>query len=206
MTARLGMAWVLVAVASLALVVTTFARYRRTAASVGDSDAATSLQSRQLGDARELLASLPPWAKTSTRSADEPALAQTFAGAMAAAGMPPTAVESLTPSRVAVVETSPGVKIGPQIERGRAAAALTGVTLPQLGRLLLAWHEAAPDWIVTQIDLAPQRLTPVEAERYAGSDLPLRVSLTVERLTASGLESLMPVTAANGHPALKDSP
>lgn len=197
MTSRIGIAWALVSAASLALVIPATVRYRHATAALLSSSAAGDAGQRLRVEASAVAHSLPAWARSPARHDAEPALAQTFAAAVTAAGLAPTAVEAFTPSTSTVIEAVPGLKGGPTVLRGRASAALDAVTLPQLGRLLDAWHTAAPGWTVTQIDLTPLRLTPADATRYAGSDLPLRVGVTIERLWATGV---VPITRRSSVP------
>jgi hypothetical protein len=193
MTSRIWIGWVLVGSAVAALFLPSAIRYRHAVAAHTTANAIGAVNERLQSERDAVIKSLPAWARLLQTPDNEPALAQRFTAAATSAGVPPASVEAFTPAPSAVIDIAPGPKHGPKIVRARATASLTSVTLPLLGRLLDSWRTAAPGWTVTQIEITPLRLAPAEAARYAGSDLPLRVSLTVERLTAAGLDMFLPI-------------
>ncbi len=196
MTGRLWTCWIIATVCSVALLIPSVMRYRAAVKTFEDAHASRGTNSRLQADIDTIVRSLPAWVHAPEVSVQEGALAQRFTTALTSAGLAPADIEAFTPASSTLIEVVPGSKTGPQIARSRASASLTGVTLPKLGRLLEAWRLAAPAWTVTQIDSTPLRLSPIDAASCAGSDLPLRVSLTVERLTATGLQARIPHTDA----------
>lgn len=108
----------------------------------------------------------------SSERSSRPTLAARVAEAMAQSGLPPSLLENLS------AETERHTDSSSPIARRGATLTLSPVTLPDLGRFLVRWREREPDWLVTGVDLKP-RPGPPDA---AGGDLPLRVSLSLERL------------------------
>ena len=100
-------------------------------------------------------------------------LAEAAIAAVAAAGMPASALDSLTPD-------STGAGSGPAVER-RATLSLR-CTLPQCGKLMEVWPRFAPGWTITAADLSPIELRGREAP--APGPQPLRVVLTIEGVFA----------------------
>jgi hypothetical protein len=204
-TRRLITAWLLVLALGAGLVVPAAARWASAAAALREARALDHAASRRHALADDLLARVPAWARAGHAADDSASLAQTFTACVSAAGLAPSVVESLVPGVPSVVKIAPAAKDGPALVRARGTAALSNVTLPQLGRLMERWRGVAPDWTVTQIDLTPVRLGPAEAARHAGGDLPLRVVLTVERLTAVGVGGVLKHPPAPG-PDSKEAP
>lgn len=97
-------------------------------------------------------------------------LAERVSGALAAAGLPATALASLSPA---------GVGSGLRARKRRAVVTLSGVTLPQVGGFLAAWRELEPAWTVAGVDLAQD---PAHRPPTGGGDLPLRASIALEAL------------------------
>lgn len=114
-----------------------------------------------------------------------PRLATACGGVLAAAGLPASVLVSLSPEAASAerVETI-------AVARARATLTLAPVTLPQLGRFLDAWRQRLPGWTATRIDLEPRRESaPAAPQPAPGSDLPLRIVMTVETTRWSTTES-----------------
>ena len=106
-------------------------------------------------------------------------LAEAVIAALSAAGLPASALESLTPdpgSDRSFGGASP-------VERRRATLTLRG-TLPQAGRLMEVWPRLAPGWTITAADLSPLEQRGREASTQTSGPLPLRVMLTLEGVFA----------------------
>jgi hypothetical protein len=99
--------------------------------------------------------------------------------ALAAAGVPAASLSSLSPAAEMPVTSQAGSS-GLAAVRQRALLTLAPITLPQVGRFLGAWREAHPDWTISAIDFSPE--APGRREPSPGSDLPLRVVITLETL------------------------
>lgn len=97
--------------------------------------------------------------------------------ALALAGVPDSALASLSPEAESQVLSQPGLRI----TRRRATLTLSGITLPQVGRFLDAWRAAEPSWTTSGIDLSPASGQSTEA----GGDQPLRAIITIETATVS---------------------
>jgi len=119
---------------------------------------------------------MPDWALNSRPAGT---LAPLVSATLAAAGLPPSTLGSLS----ADSETGAGPRTGVQVRRRRAVLTLSGLTLPQLGGFLSQWRERQPTWTVSQIDIAPD-LTPKVKDQLnaAGGDMPLRAVIAVETL------------------------
>jgi hypothetical protein len=108
--------------------------------------------------------------------------------ALASAGLPAASLASLSPAAEMPIALRPAAASGsgeantPALAavRQRALLTLAPISLPQVGRFLSAWREAHPDWIVSTIDFSPE--PPGRREPSPGSDLPLRVVVTLETL------------------------
>ncbi len=94
---------------------------------------------------------------------------------LASAGVPAASLSSLAPQSESV--TLPGAG---KVTRQRAAVTLTPITLPQLGAFLAAWRRTEPGWNVATIEVAPDGTSTASP----GADLSLRVSMTIESLSA----------------------
>lgn len=117
-----------------------------------------------------LRASAPAWTASGPPSGG---LATRIGAALQAAGLPATALASLSAER--------DMKAGsPELRarRRRATVTLAGVTLPRVGALLAAWREREPGWTVEAVDLVPE---PGKAPPHGG-DLPLRATLVLEAM------------------------
>ncbi len=108
-------------------------------------------------------------------AAEDEGLATRIPHALASAGVPVASLSSLTPQSESV--SLPGAG---KVTKRRATVTLTPVTLPQLGAFLSAWRRAEPGWNVATIEVAPDG----GSTTAPGADLPLRVSLTIESVTA----------------------
>ncbi len=100
-------------------------------------------------------------------------LAEAAIAAVAAAGMPSSALDSLTPD-------STGSGFGPAVQR-RATLSLR-CTLPQAGKLMEVWPRFAPGWTITAADLSP--IEQRSRETPPPGPLPLRAVLTIEGVFA----------------------
>jgi hypothetical protein len=129
-------------------------------------------------------------------------LAQRVGAALTRAGLSASCLSSLSPEAQSMVAMTDGQ---PRLTRQRATLVLTSLTLPQLGAFLDAWRSGEPDWTVTGLDVSPAGgAGPVQS---TGGDLPLRVVLALESVTAeepapaplSPVSSLLRTTS-QGHP------
>ncbi|MDX9911483.1 MAG: hypothetical protein RBS39_06610 [Phycisphaerales bacterium] len=94
-------------------------------------------------------------------------LAERAARALARAGIDPASLVSVTPAPI------PGTNATTD---ERATVVLSGVTLPQLGRLLTTWSDAEPGLAFRAIDLERGR----DEDAAPGQDVPARAVLTIE--------------------------
>jgi hypothetical protein len=108
--------------------------------------------------------------------------------ALASAGLPAASLASLSPAAEMPIALRPAAASGSSdasapglaAVRQRALLTLAPISLPQVGRFLSAWREAHPDWTISAIDFSPE--APGRREPSPGSDLPLRVVITLETL------------------------
>jgi len=107
-------------------------------------------------------------------------LAERVARVLADAGIPGSALASLSPESQPARGAS-GFDQALLIRR-RATMTLASITLPQLGRFLDAWGHRQPAWTVTNIDIAPDQRGSVTP----GGDLPLRAVIVIESMTPNG--------------------
>lgn len=105
----------------------------------------------------------------------EGGLAGKVSAAMTRAGLPNTALQSLSPEAQSAISSN---SVTP-LTRQRATLTLHNLSLPQIGRFLDAWRTTEPDWTVSSIDLTP--ITSKDAAAL-GTDLPLRAVITIEGL------------------------
>jgi hypothetical protein len=119
------------------------------------------------------------WAKRGRPSLAQGGLTTAVNGALAAAGVPAASLSSLSPTAEMPVTSQAGSS-GLVAVRRRASLTLAPITLPQVGRILAVWREAHPDWTISAIDFSPE--APGRREPSPGSDLPLRVVITLETL------------------------
>ena len=93
------------------------------------------------------------------------------------AGLPPSALQNLTPE----TESAHGTT---GLRRQVAKLTLDSLTLPELGRFLQEWRSAEPVWTVSSLDItpAPARKRAAAAEP---TDRPLRAVITIETVFAT---------------------
>lgn len=103
-------------------------------------------------------------------------LASRVATAIQRAGLPASALSSLSPEAESPIANHHGLRIA----RHRATLTLAGVTLPQVGAFLDAWRTNEPAWTPVSIDITPASGKAPEA----GGDRPLRVVISVESVVA----------------------
>lgn len=128
------------------------------------------------------------WAQRGRPSLAQGGLTTAVNEALASAGLPAASLASLSPAAEMPIALRPSAASGsgeantPGLAavRQRALLTLAPISLPQVGRFLSAWREAHPDWIVSTIDFSPE--PPGRREPSPGSDLPLRVVITLETL------------------------
>lgn len=139
--------------------------------------AASSELARTADQARQLLviraASSSPAAKRASSG-----LAQRVTASLSRAGLPASALSSLSPEAQSVQ-----VDGDTHVKRQRATLVLASLTLPQLGAFLDAWRTAEPDWNVSSIDLSPAAPGGAPPGASTGGDLPLRSVLTLESVS-----------------------
>ena len=126
-------------------------------------------------------ASLPEWATrpappANPKSPNSDSLAPRVSAALAAAGLPASALASLSVQSDS--DAAPTSKTF-RVQHRRATLVLGGVTLPQLGSFLQAWRSREPDWTISGVDAAPDRID----KPTPGADLPLHIVLTLECLS-----------------------
>lgn len=107
---------------------------------------------------------------------DRAALATLVSASLGQSGIPATALSSLSPESAATQRADRELAL---VTR-RATLVLTPVTLPQLGRFVQAWREQSPSWTIGRVDVDP-RPGDVKNISTTGGDMPLRVSLGLER-------------------------
>lgn len=143
----------------------------------------------QATEHQRLSDALPVWARTGSETNSAEALAQRVSASIAAAGLPSTALSSLSPESIAN-DGGHDRSFAVRIDRRRAVLTLGSVTLPQLGRFLAAWREREPEWTVTSIDVTPINIgdgssSPKDrssgVQVAPGGDIPARVVLAIER-------------------------
>ena len=105
-------------------------------------------------------------------------LAEAVIAALNAAGLPASALESLTPDPGSDRRFGAGT-----VERRRATLTLRG-TLPQAGRLMEVWPRLAPGWTITAADQSPLEQRGREVSTQTSGPLPLRIMLTLEGVFA----------------------
>jgi hypothetical protein len=173
--------WVATAlVCGLVLIPTgwTWAQAARQSRAQGDRLARIAGSAQQL---TELEARLPAWALIPKSTA---ALAPQVSAVLAAAGLPASAMTSL--SAESASPASPGATVRAQARH--ATLVLSGLTLPQVGSFLQAWRQKQPAWTVSQIELSPEAsavgaLGKPSSRPDTGGDLPLHAVLTLETLS-----------------------
>lgn len=206
--------WTLAVVVGGSVLVATSWGYQN--AAKADAFAARRLQrvTEQSEEYRRLSAALPAWTRSGTDARSGDALAQRVSAAIAAAGLPASALASLSPESQAGNDggsrTVGGAGGGVKIERRRAVLTLGSITLPQLGRLLAAWREREPEWTVTSIDATPLQISD-KPERGGGAgggggggvqvapggDIPARVVIAIERWSVRQPPKAVPAPSAS---------
>ena len=197
----LALLWLASAIVSAALLVPAILRSADARASV---QSAALAHSRAQGAATRLAETnraMPAWAR-----ADAPALALSprLSALLAATGLPPSTLLSLsadgndtpallpsdpatpdgiTPGDAPVQRAAPG-----RLVRRRASISLSGLTLPQLGSLLARWRSDAPEWIVTSLDVTPIDAPPPSLTGGASSTSAMQTTRTADgRVVGSDL-------------------
>lgn len=100
-------------------------------------------------------------------------LAASITDALQHAGLSPSSLANLSPEATISVGSGDAVA-----HRRRATMVLSGITLPQLGAFLGTWRETQPNWIVSRLDLTPERINgPIQ-----GGDVPLSAVVAIEAL------------------------
>jgi hypothetical protein len=134
-----------------------------------------------------------PGSQADTQDA-EPKLATAVTGALGAAGLPASALASLSPESESGELLRQGARgasttgARTMLVRWRATLVLTPLTLPQLGRFLTTWRERSPQWTPSRIDIEPRR----EKDVQPGADLPLRVTVGLESVTVQNRQGRSP--------------
>lgn len=124
------------------------------------------------GELARLRAALPPIPPR----ADAAPLSERLPATLAACGLPAAVLAGVAPGGEATVKSADGA---PRARRTSATVSLQGLTLPQLGRVLEAWRAGGSGWTPVRLELAP---LPGQRPGPAGGDLPLRVTMGLERL------------------------
>lgn len=174
----------------IALPVLAITTWRASSAAAAESAAAKKRQrvTAQAEELKTLRVGLPAWARTSTqRNSGEhsESMAQRVPAAIAAAGLPPTALSSVSPESQSGTADG-GSKGGVGIDRRKATLTFNTLTLTQLGRFLSTWREREPAWVVTSIDATPEQRASSDRganQTQPGGDLPLRIVLVIESLS-----------------------
>lgn len=173
MTRGIAILWLIVAATAVTATLVAWracARAERGAAA--QSQRLAALRTKW-GEVERVRAALPAAAQAVADSGGEAALAARVTGSLASAGLPASALSSLSPQSERVRGPSGGVG---GLVRRKAAMTLTPVRLPELGAFLDAWRKSEPGWIVSSIEVAPDQAAAVAP----GADLPLRATLVVE--------------------------
>ncbi len=169
MTARIVLLWSMVAALLTAMIGVPALRAR----AAGEAADATRTKLQQVSDhAKELVSLRAGLPLLPARDGQNAGLTPRVSETLALAGIPSSALTSLSP------ESEVAVGAGEGSRRRRATLTLAGVTLHQVGAFLDAWRQREPAWTVVAIDLAPQGgKPPVE-----GGDLPLRGVFILESI------------------------
>lgn len=142
--------------------------------------ASLTAQAREL---TSLKAATPMWIG---RQQPDSALAPKVSATLAAAGLPPSTLQSLSGESAALV--TGGVASGSQrpAMRRRGQLTLSGLTLPELGKFLSAWRQENAGWTVASLEVAPENGSGTGGSKpgrdlvLVGGDMPLRVVLGLE--------------------------
>lgn len=174
MKTPLALSWALASALPLGAAGVSLARYVTARADAAAERMRLTTVTEHLGELARLRSSAPPWTRQGPPAGG---LAPRVSGALAASGLPATALSTLSPE----AESGMG-EADLRARRTRAVLTLAPVTLPQLGAFLSEWRTQAPEWTVSSIDLSPQN----ERDTGAGGDLPLRAVLAIETLYVGG--------------------
>ena len=113
----------------------------------------------------------PAWAARDSGAS----LPERLATAVAAAGLPANVLVSVSPGAEEQLSAEPPLR------RQKATVLLGGLTLPQLAKVLDQWRTAEPAWVVSAIEIAPEKADS-KSKAEPGADLPLRTTLGIERV------------------------
>jgi hypothetical protein len=175
-TARLAILWLGVAAVAAGALGPAWLSTRAASASAvraqGDLDTTASLAARLA----TMESQLPAWAKAGSTTGESETVAQTIARILAEVGLPPSALNSLSPESTTAIGGS-NLPEASRPQRVRHTATIEPVTLVQLGRVLDKWRAARPQWTVTSIEMAPLREPDAKSGRRG---VPLRVAISVE--------------------------
>lgn len=166
--------WTAVTIAAGTALGTSGARYWDARVRAQSELATLSRISQQARDLAVLRATAPEWMRQGRPPAG---LTPRISAALSAAGLPPTAMSSVSPEA-----ESPLGESDLKARRTRAVLTLAPVTLPQLGGFLAAWRLREPQWTVSSIELAPQTGSGQSGAAAPGADLPLRAVIGLETL------------------------
>jgi hypothetical protein len=169
-------------ITSLVLIAATVAamlvwKTERDAASRAESSLArVRVLLRQVDQLTRLGSDTPPWA---ARQRPAPGVAGRLSAALTTSGIPSAVLADVSPQADAPFHDGPGRTGSAGLRRQRTSLTLTSVTLSQLGAFLGVWRQQEPCWIVTSIDLSPER-TGKETAADAGGQLPLHAVLIMD--------------------------
>lgn len=147
-------------------------RYCQARAEATEERSRLALVSRQTSELSALRSSAPSW---TLRPRPATGLTPRIGAALSAAGLPASAISSLSPE-----SESPVGDADLKARRTRAVLTLASVTLPQLGSFLKSWRSLEPHWVVSSLDLSLEAGHAKAQE--TGGDLPLRVVIGLETL------------------------
>lgn len=176
--------WTLGLIVSGAMVIPTALAWSSARRDLGRARATFEVADRSAREVRRLREAAPPW--MAARQPDG-GLAQRVTAVLNGLSLPSSTLGSLSVS----TQTGLGGR-DVRAARQRGAVLLNGLPLSQLGRFLAVWRAAEPQWVVSEIDLAPMSSVANAGNRAAtnrsvghttsggGSELPLRVNLVFE--------------------------
>ena len=146
----------------------------------------------QSGELTRLRSSVPAWLSRSSptpRGTAESMLTPRFTAALTSAGLP-TSGGTLTGLSADTGTDLFASGSALKAKKRHASASLSGLTLPQLGKVLDQWRRANPSWTLTALDLSPvQGQGASTALAPTGGDMPLKVNLTLENIALEGAAS-----------------
>jgi hypothetical protein len=138
-----------------------------------------------------LQSQIPGWAQRTGAGLGHGGLATAVDNVLASAGVPASALVSLSPAAETPItiggggDSRAGNLAGFAACRRRAVLTLAPLTLPQVGAVLQTWREAHPDWTIASIDITPEPSGRKDTPLAAGTDLPLRAVISIETLYVS---------------------